>query len=82
MADPSGLTQESIFEFFLSALDYIQDEEPFWNRQQGRDHIFTFTHDYGACFTYVEEDTMKPERLQVGRPCAHVQVTPLLTPSV
>ena len=33
--------------------------------QNGRDHVFTFTHDYGACFTYLEEDTLKENRLQV-----------------
>jgi hypothetical protein len=64
---PNVNAKESIFDFFLSGLDFIQDEQPYWNRQQGRDHIFTFTHDYGACFTYVAEDTMKPERLQVNR---------------
>lgn len=63
-----GLTvEETLFEFFMSAIDYLRDEEPYWERQEGRDHIFTFTHDYGACFTYLESDTLKPERLQVRK---------------
>ena len=57
--------EEDMFHFVYSALDYISQEFPFWKLQHGRDHIFTFTHDFGACFTYHEEETYKTERLQM-----------------
>jgi hypothetical protein len=59
--------EEDQFHFVFSALDFISDEYPYWNRQNGRDHVFAFTHDFGACFTYHEEDTFKTERIQVLR---------------
>eukprot|EP00039_Didymoeca_costata_P014184 m.226521 g.226521 ORF g.226521 m.226521 type:complete len:486 (-) comp15965_c0_seq7:4886-6343(-) len=56
--------EEDQFHFLFSALDYIADEMPYWKRQNGRDHVFVFSHDFGACFTYNEEDTYKEERQQ------------------
>ncbi|GFH19809.1 EGF-like domain-containing protein [Haematococcus lacustris] len=29
---------------------YLSTQFPYWNRRQGRDHIFLFTHDEGACW--------------------------------
>lgn len=57
--------EEDMFHFVYSALDYISQEFPYWNQQQGRDHILTFAHDFGACFTYHQEETYKIERLQI-----------------
>lgn len=57
--------EEETFDLFFSAIDHISKEAPYWHRQNGRDHVFTFTHDFGACFTYLEEDTLKENRLQV-----------------
>ncbi|KAG1664535.1 hypothetical protein FOA52_013002 [Chlamydomonas sp. UWO 241] len=30
--------------------DWIAQHYPFWNRTGGRDHVWTFTHDEGACW--------------------------------
>ena len=30
-------------------ITYLIREQPFWNRTTGRDHVFTMTHDTGAC---------------------------------
>jgi hypothetical protein len=59
--------EEDLFHFVFSAIDYVAQEYPYWHRQQGRDHVLTFTHDFGACFTYHEEDTFKVERIQIQR---------------
>jgi hypothetical protein len=37
--------EQTLFEFFHSLLDFLKDEYPYWDRQGGRDHVFTFTHD-------------------------------------
>jgi len=57
--------EEDQFHFLFSALDYLKDDAPYWKRQNGRDHVFAFTHDFAACFTYHKEDTYKTERMQV-----------------
>ncbi len=31
------------------SLHWVQRKHPFWNRTLGRDHVWTFTHDIGAC---------------------------------
>ena len=33
----------------LDALKYIRESWPYWNRTNGRDHVWMFTHDQGAC---------------------------------
>ena len=33
----------------LQGVKWIQNKYPYWKRTQGRDHIFTFTHDIGGC---------------------------------
>jgi pterin-4a-carbinolamine dehydratase len=30
-------------------VEWIQKHHPYWEMSQGRDHIFTFTHDIGGC---------------------------------
>ena len=32
------------------ARDWIDANYPFWKRRGGRDHIWTFPHDEGACW--------------------------------
>ena len=31
------------------SLHWVQQTHPYWNRTLGRDHVWTFTHDIGAC---------------------------------
>ncbi|KAH9326165.1 hypothetical protein KI387_006343, partial [Taxus chinensis] len=38
-----------------SAVDYISEVMPYWNRSGGADHVFAATHDYGACFHAMED---------------------------
>ena len=33
-----------------SAVDFLSDSYPFWNRTRGSDHVFVASHDFGACF--------------------------------
>lgn len=33
-----------------SAVDFISEKYPFWNRTRGSDHVFVASHDFGACF--------------------------------
>lgn len=35
-----------------SAIQYISNKWPFWNRTDGADHFFVVPHDFGACFHY------------------------------
>ncbi len=41
-------------EFISRALHHIQSKFPYWDRRQGRDHIWTLTHDIGACLAPLE----------------------------
>lgn len=50
-----------------SAVRYISETMPFWNRSRGSDHVFAATHDYGACFHAMEDVAISdgiPEFLQ------------------
>ena len=38
----------------LEAKRYLQKTWPWWNRRQGRDHIWLFSHDEGACWAPTE----------------------------
>ncbi|KAF8044998.1 hypothetical protein N665_5834s0002 [Sinapis alba] len=38
-----------------SAVDFISDGYPFWNRTRGSDHVFVASHDFGACFHAMED---------------------------
>ena len=33
----------------MKGVQWIQKTYPYWERTQGRDHVFTFTHDIGGC---------------------------------
>lgn len=35
-----------------SAIQFISNKWPFWNRTDGADHFFVVPHDFGACFHY------------------------------
>jgi hypothetical protein len=36
-------------EKIMNGVEWIQKHHPYWEMSQGRDHIFTFTHDIGGC---------------------------------
>ncbi|GLJ06538.1 hypothetical protein SUGI_0041430 [Cryptomeria japonica] len=38
-----------------SAVEYISNIMPYWNRSGGVDHVFAATHDHGACFHAMED---------------------------
>ncbi|CAN7140450.1 probable glucuronoxylan glucuronosyltransferase F8H [Brassica rapa] len=38
-----------------SAVDFLSDSYPFWNRTRGFDHVFVASHDFGACFHAMED---------------------------
>ncbi|RZC90995.1 hypothetical protein C5167_028832 [Papaver somniferum] len=38
-----------------SAIQFVSESAPFWNRSQGEDHVFVASHDYGACFHPMED---------------------------
>ena len=40
-------------EFYRQALQWIRTNHPYWNRTGGRDHLFAFPHDEGACIAPV-----------------------------
>jgi len=35
-----------------SAIQFISNKWPFWNKTDGADHFFVVPHDFGACFHY------------------------------
>ena len=41
-------------EVYRRAFEYIRATYPFWNRTGGKDHIWTFPHDEGACLAPLE----------------------------
>ena len=42
-------------EFIKKSQQWLRTHYPFWDRSQGRDHVFTLTHDIGACIAPVQE---------------------------
>ena len=42
--------QQIVIDFVLEAKDYIAATYPYWARRAGRDHLWYFGHDEGACF--------------------------------
>jgi hypothetical protein len=42
------------FDNIVSAVTYIKRQYPFWGFNNGRNHIFTVSYDWGACFEYLE----------------------------
>lgn len=45
-----GLRSSLTLEFYRKAYDHIVEHYPFWNRSSGRDHIWSFSWDEGACY--------------------------------
>lgn len=45
-----GLRSSLTLEFYKTAYDHIVEQYPFWNRSSGRDHIWFFSWDEGACY--------------------------------
>lgn len=50
MQDHSGLRSSLTLEFYKKAYDHIIAQYPYWNRSSGRDHIWSFMWDEGACY--------------------------------
>ncbi|CAK9157196.1 unnamed protein product [Ilex paraguariensis] len=50
MQDHQGLRSSLTLEFYKKAHDHIVEQYPFWNRTSGRDHIWFFSWDEGACY--------------------------------
>lgn len=41
--------RERTRSIFLKGIEWLRTRHPFWDRYQGSDHMFVFTHDQGAC---------------------------------
>jgi len=40
------------YKFITDAVKIIQKNYPYWERSQGRDHVWLFLYDYGVCLEY------------------------------
>ncbi|CAN4099793.1 unnamed protein product [Withania somnifera] len=45
-----GLRSSLTLEFYKKAYDHIITQYPYWNRSSGKDHIWFFSWDEGACY--------------------------------
>ncbi|CAI9100042.1 OLC1v1036962C3 [Oldenlandia corymbosa var. corymbosa] len=50
MQDHFGLRSSLTLEYYKKAYYHISTEYPYWNRSSGRDHIWSFMWDEGACY--------------------------------
>ncbi|CAI0377079.1 unnamed protein product [Linum tenue] len=45
-----GIRSSFTLDLYRKAYDHIVEHHPFWNRSSGRDHIWSFAWDEGACY--------------------------------
>lgn len=50
MQDHMGLRSSLTLDFYKKAHNHIVSQYPFWNRSSGRDHLWFFSWDEGACY--------------------------------
>ncbi|KAK6941847.1 EGF-like domain, extracellular [Dillenia turbinata] len=50
MQDHRGLRSSLTLEFYKKAYEHIVKQYTYWNRSSGRDHIWFFSWDEGACY--------------------------------
>ncbi|XP_004307567.1 PREDICTED: uncharacterized protein LOC101304329 [Fragaria vesca subsp. vesca] len=50
MQEHKGLRSSLTLEYYKKAYDHIVEQYPFWNHSSGRDHIWFFSWDEGACY--------------------------------
>ncbi|OIT00786.1 PREDICTED: uncharacterized protein LOC109229226 [Nicotiana attenuata] len=50
MQEHKGLRSSLTLEFYKKAYDHIITQYPYWNRSSGKDHIWFFSWDEGACY--------------------------------
>lgn len=50
MQDHMGLRSSLTLDFYKKAYDHIMEQYPYWNQSSGKDHIWFFSWDEGACY--------------------------------
>ncbi|XP_020104566.1 uncharacterized protein LOC109721384 isoform X2 [Ananas comosus] len=50
MREHMGLRSFFTLNFYKKVYDHIVEQHPYWNRSSGRDHIWFFSWDEGACY--------------------------------
>ncbi|KAG2494841.1 hypothetical protein HYH03_007081 [Edaphochlamys debaryana] len=50
MSEYRTFDPEEMSNMLMDTVEWINATHPFWQRRGGRDHVFLFTHDEGACW--------------------------------